>query len=62
MRARVMRAGREVAQRAADAENDGAGLGLAIARNLARRLGGDLTIAEKGPGATFVLWIPQRDT
>ena len=40
----------------------GQGLGLAIARNLARRLGGDLTIAEKGPGATFVLWIPQRDT
>ncbi|MBR9988608.1 MAG: HAMP domain-containing histidine kinase, partial [Gemmatimonadetes bacterium] len=39
----------------------GHGLGLAIARGLARQLGGDLTIAGSGPGATFVLWIAQRD-
>lgn len=36
----------------------GHGLGLAIARGLSRRLGGDLTIADIGPGATFVLSLP----
>jgi len=36
----------------------GHGLGLAIARGIARRLGGDLTIADSQPGATFVLWLP----
>jgi signal transduction histidine kinase len=38
----------------------GHGLGLAIARSLARQLGGDLTIADRSPGATFVLWLPRR--
>jgi len=40
---------------------EGHGLGLAIARRLARRLGGDLTLADTGPGATFVLWLPMRE-
>ena len=39
----------------------GHGLGLAIARGHARRLGGDLTIADTDAGATFVLWLPQRE-
>lgn len=38
---------------------DGAGLGLAISRRLARALGGDLTVeSEPGAGARFVLWLP----
>lgn len=39
---------------------DGAGLGLAISRRIARALGGDLTVAD-GPdrvGARFTLWLP----
>lgn len=39
----------------------GHGLGLSIARGMSRQLGGDLTIADAGPGATFVLWIPQDE-
>ena len=40
----------------------GHGLGLAIARRMARLLGGDLGLADRSPpGATFVLWLPQRD-
>ncbi len=40
----------------------GHGLGLAIARRMARLLGGDLGVANtRGPGATFVLWLPQRE-
>jgi len=39
----------------------GHGLGLAIARRVARLLGGNLTVSDApGPGATFVLWIPRR--
>ncbi len=38
---------------------DGAGLGLAISRRLARALGGDLTVESiPGEGATFILWLP----
>jgi signal transduction histidine kinase len=36
----------------------GAGLGLAIARRVAREHGGDLTYAGRGPGARFVLRLP----
>jgi signal transduction histidine kinase len=39
----------------------GHGLGLAIARRVARLLGGDLVLGERdGPGATFELWLPFR--
>ena len=39
---------------------DGQGIGLTVARNLARRLGGDLTYdsAFAGPGSRFVLTLP----
>jgi signal transduction histidine kinase len=41
---------------------DGAGLGLAIARELAQGHGGDLALADNGPqGATFELRLPTRD-
>lgn len=40
----------------------GTGVGLAIARHVARRLGGDLTLATAGPpGACFVLTLPLDD-
>jgi signal transduction histidine kinase len=42
----------------------GHGLGLAIARRIARLLGGDLGVAESNGrlgGATFVLWLPRRE-
>ena len=34
------------------------GLGLAIGRELARRMGGDLVLEEGPAGARFVLWLP----
>ena len=41
--------------------HEGAGLGLAISRELARALGGDLTVAsELGDGSTFTLLLPRR--
>ncbi len=38
--------------------HDGAGLGLALARRLARAAGGDLTLAAAGPGARFAVTLP----
>jgi len=38
---------------------EGAGLGLAISRRIARLLGGDLTVeSEPGHGSNFTLWLP----
>ena len=42
--------------------NDGVGLGLAISRDLARGMGGDLTVeSEEGCGSTFILTVPLAD-
>jgi signal transduction histidine kinase len=44
---------------ARSADDGGAGLGLAIARDIARRHGGDLTLLDGGPlGARFLLTLP----
>ena len=38
---------------------DGVGLGLALAREVMRAHGGDVTLADiPPPGATFILWLP----
>jgi signal transduction histidine kinase len=45
--------------RLAPADRRGAGLGLAIARRIARQLGGDLTVTSApGAGACFTFWVP----
>jgi signal transduction histidine kinase len=44
--------------RGAQAEPGGFGLGLAIGRELARRMGGDLVLEDTSAGARFVLWLP----
>jgi signal transduction histidine kinase len=42
--------------------HDGVGLGLAISRDLARGMGGDLTLISKvGEGSTFTLTLPRAD-
>jgi signal transduction histidine kinase len=46
-------------ERGRQAEPGGVGLGLAIARELARQMGGDLLLEEASAGARFVLWLPQ---
>jgi len=45
--------------RGAQAEAGGFGLGLAIGRELARRMGGDLALEETAAGARFVLSLPR---
>jgi signal transduction histidine kinase len=41
---------------------EGVGLGLAISRDLARGMGGDLTVDSKlGVGSTFTLVLPSGD-
>jgi two-component system, OmpR family, sensor kinase len=42
-----------------DPDSPGAGLGLALARRLARGVGGDLTVGDGPGGATFVLALPR---
>jgi signal transduction histidine kinase len=44
--------------RGAGAEPGGFGLGLAIGREMARRMGGDLVLDDTPGGARFVLWLP----
>jgi signal transduction histidine kinase len=44
--------------RGAGAEPGGFGLGLAIGREMARRMGGDLALDDVPAGARFVLWLP----
>ena len=40
-------------------EKPGAGLGLTIARRIARLLGGDISVASRnGEGSAFTLWLP----
>jgi signal transduction histidine kinase len=45
--------------RGRDAEAGGFGLGLAIGRELARRMDGDLVLDDTAAGARFVLWLPR---
>ena len=48
------------ARRGPDEEKGGVGLGLAISRELARLMGGTLSVvSEEGRGSTFTLELPR---
>jgi signal transduction histidine kinase len=57
-RARIFAAFDRGARPMGDNEVPGVGLGLALARELARDLGGDLVLADGGPGARFAVTLP----
>jgi signal transduction histidine kinase len=58
--ARIFEAFDRGARQPGDNEIPGVGLGLALARGLARDLGGDLVLETGSDGATFVLSLPVR--
>ncbi|MEM6586215.1 MAG: ATP-binding protein, partial [Pseudomonadota bacterium] len=46
---------------AGSTRRDGTGLGLALSRDLARAMGGDLELSETGAAGTrFVIFLPSR--
>ena len=48
---------------AGSTRRDGTGLGLALSRDLARAMGGDLELGETGESGTrFVLFLPKAET
>lgn len=43
-------------------KKDGVGLGLAVSKNIAKALGGDILVkSEEGAGSEFTLRLPLRD-